>query len=70
MSTISRLRRIGGSIGILIPKGEISALGLHVGDEVQVVLIRKVDLRRAFGSLKGLPHMTQKKERELDSGWD
>ncbi len=69
----ARLRKIGSSIGILIPKEELDALEVGVGDEVDVALLKhrsKEELAReidaAFGVAKGAgPFVRDKRSREF-----
>ncbi len=52
---ISKIVRIGNSIGVIIPKEILAQLGLRVGDEVNVeldkqqrrILIKKPSLRKS-----------------------
>jgi antitoxin component of MazEF toxin-antitoxin module len=56
----SKLRRVGTSLGVLIPKGVLDAAGVHEGDEVELSFARTEDerekiLREMAGVSKGLP---------------
>ncbi len=52
----AKLRKIGSSVGVLLPKEELDALHVDVGDEVEIAILkhRKIeDVRKAFGMSKG-----------------
>ena len=64
-----RLRRVGSSLGVLVPKRALQDLRAHEGDEVEVVILpprheRKSRLRSALGSVPGLaPFKRERKDR-------
>lgn len=52
----AKLRRIGTSFGVLIPKKLIKGKRFKIGDEIEIILLKKqrIDLiERAFGSARG-----------------
>ncbi|MFA4820141.1 MAG: hypothetical protein WC613_04245 [Candidatus Aenigmatarchaeota archaeon] len=66
----AKLRRIGTSIGILLPSEQLNAIGSDVGDDVEIVLLRHrkgKDIERGFGMAKGFskPFKRDKKTREF-----
>ena len=66
----AKLRRIGTSIGILLPNEQLNAIGSDVGDEVEVVLLRhrkNKDIEKGFGMGKNFSkHFARdKKTREF-----
>ena len=65
-----KLRRIGTSVGILIPNEQLNATGSGVGDEVEVVLLKhrkEKDIKKGFGIAKNFskPFQRDKKTRDL-----
>ena len=51
-----KLRKIGTSAGLLVPKGVMEEEKLKVGEEVEVVLFKKKkleDIEKMFGAAKG-----------------
>ena len=48
----SRIRRIGNSLGIVIPVDDVGRHGITEGDMVELEVKRRVNLRELFGSLK------------------
>jgi len=49
----AKLRAWGNSIGIILPKGELSREHLHIDDEVEVFVRKKANpLKDTFGKLK------------------
>ena len=62
-----RLRPVGNSLGILLPKKALDELRMREGDEIEVALLpalkdRSQRLRAAVGSVPGLARF--KRERE------
>ena len=49
----ARVRRIGNSLGVVIPKEEAERQGLHEGDEVELSVSKAQDLSHVWGALKG-----------------
>jgi len=52
MKVGTRVRRIGNSLGIIIPKEEADKGKIKEGDVVEIELIRRIDLKEMFGSVK------------------
>ena len=63
----AKLRKIGSSFGILIPREQISALELKEGDEVDIVMLRHRDEKsvgEGLGMGKGFaPFVRDKRDR-------
>lgn len=65
----ARLRRVGNSLSVLVPKKALDDLGVGEGDEVEVALLpRPADRRRRLhevaGSFPGLgPFQRDRKDR-------
>jgi antitoxin component of MazEF toxin-antitoxin module len=65
----ARLRRVGNSLSVLVPKKALDDLGVGEGDEVEVALLPKPSDRRkrflsAIGSVPGLgPFERERKDR-------
>ncbi|MHB8604738.1 MAG: AbrB/MazE/SpoVT family DNA-binding domain-containing protein [Thermoplasmatota archaeon] len=51
--TRARIRRMGNSLGVIIPKTEAERKGLHAGDEVELEVRKAMTLASARGILKG-----------------
>jgi antitoxin component of MazEF toxin-antitoxin module len=56
---VARLRRVGNSLSVLVPKRALEELRVGEGDQVEVALLhtperRRRDLESALGSLPGL----------------
>ena len=62
METIVKMRKLGGSLIVRIPKELVEEEGLHEGESVRLK-VKKVR-KSWFGALKGIGPMT--KEDELD----
>ncbi|MGH9879386.1 MAG: AbrB/MazE/SpoVT family DNA-binding domain-containing protein [Nitrososphaerales archaeon] len=52
MRISARVRRIGNSLGIIIPKQEVHDEKIEEGDLVEVEVLRRTSLREMFGSVK------------------
>lgn len=63
MKIVARIRRIGNSLGIVIPRSSVDMAELKEGDFVQVEVIGHVNLREMFGSIK-----FRKSTQELKDG--
>lgn len=66
----AKLRRIGTSIGILLPSEQLTAIDSEVGDEIEVVLLKHrkpKDIAQGFGAAKEFkkPFERDKKTREF-----
>ena len=51
----AKLRKIGSSVGILIPQERLAALDVGVGDEVEIALLKhrnEKDIEKMFGVAK------------------
>ncbi len=52
MRISARVRRIGNSLGIIIPKHEVVNERIEEGDLVEVEVLRRTSLKEMFGSVK------------------
>ena len=60
----AKLRKIGSSVGILVPKEQMTALEVNIGDEIEVALLKHRDpvvIEEGFGMAK---HFTKSFERD------
>jgi len=78
ITTETKLKSWGNSIGVVLPKDELKAEHLEVNDEVEVTVKKKSNpIKEAFGKLKGVKGRTGRSteelvmeaKRELDSRW-
>ncbi|MBI4181920.1 MAG: hypothetical protein HY520_03060 [Candidatus Aenigmarchaeota archaeon] len=66
----ARLRHIGGSVGVLIPKEQLDSLRVKAGDQVDIALLPHIDpaeVRAGFGMARGFkePFVRDKKVRSF-----
>ena len=65
----AKLRKIGSSVGILIPQERLAALDVAVGDEVEIALLKhrnEKDIEKMFGIAKRTkPFVRDKTSREF-----
>jgi len=52
MKVSARIRRIGNSLGIIIPREQVDMGKIKEGDLVEVEVIRRINLKEMFGSAK------------------
>jgi len=68
MKVSARVRRIGNSLGIIIPKEEASRKKLKEGDIVEIELLRRTHMKEMFGSVK-FRRTAQELKDESRAGW-
>jgi antitoxin component of MazEF toxin-antitoxin module len=68
MRVQARVRRIGNSLGVVIPKEEAKLHDLREGDLVAIEIEREAGLDRLFGSLT-FSKTTQELKDEMRSDW-
>lgn len=68
MRTNARIRRIGNSLGIIIPREEVDRKKLKEGDLVEVEVLRRVSMKEMFGSIK-FRKTAQEMKDELRKEW-
>lgn len=68
MRTNARIRRIGNSLGIIIPREEVDRKKLKEGDLVEVEVLRRVSTKEMFGSIK-FRKTAQEMKDELRREW-
>ncbi|HLC97988.1 MAG TPA: hypothetical protein VJC21_04370 [Candidatus Nanoarchaeia archaeon] len=61
----TKIRRVGTSVGVLIPREHIAEARLHVGEEVEIALLSHKDLS-GFGFAKGYRVSFQRDKRIRD----
>ena len=66
----ARLRKIGSSIGVLVPKEQLESLEVEAGDEVEISLLRHrnpAEIKAGFGMAKRFSKSFErdKKHREF-----
>lgn len=69
----AKLRKIGSSVGVLIPKEQLAALEVEAGDEVDIALLKhrsreewEREVNETFGIAKHAgPFVRDKKTREF-----
>ena len=62
------IKRIGDSLGFVIPKEVVERRGLRAGDSLEVRIIRKVNLREMFGAVR-FSKSSQVLKDELRAEW-
>ena len=63
-------RKWGNSLGITLPNDIVEEGGIKTKKEIEVLIVeKKVDLRKIFGSLK-FKETTQKIKDEIRGGWE
>ena len=62
------VKRIGNSLGVLIPKGMVEKTGIREGDTVEIEVTRRVNLREMFGAVK-FSKSSQELKDELREEW-
>ncbi len=62
------VRRIGNSLGLIIPSEEVERHKLKEGDVVELEVEKRVNLREMFGTLQ-FPKSTQEMKNETRAEW-
>ncbi len=62
------VRRIGNSLGLIIPSEEVERHKLKEGDVVELEVEKRVNLREMFGTLQ-FPKSTQEMKDEARAEW-
>lgn len=60
----AKLRRIGSSVGVLIPKEQLSTLEVDVGDEIDVALLKHKKMSAIESGFGMAKHFTKPFERD------
>jgi antitoxin component of MazEF toxin-antitoxin module len=68
MKVSARIRRIGNSLGIIIPRDEVDKRKIKEGDLVEVEVLRRTNLKEMFGSVK-FRKTAQELKDEVRSEW-
>jgi len=64
-----KVRKVGTSLGVLIPKELVSEEKLREGEEVEIGILKESKLKiieKAFGSAKGAKHFEREKADRLE----
>lgn len=65
----AKLRKIGSSVGVLIPQECLASLDVAVGDEIEIALLKhrnEKEIEKMFGFAKGAkPFVRNKTSREF-----
>ena len=65
----AKLRDIGSSVGLLVPKKQIDSLGLSAGDEIEVAFLKhrtKAEIESGFGVAKDFKHPFARDKKTRD----
>jgi antitoxin component of MazEF toxin-antitoxin module len=68
MRVKGRVRRVGNSLGIVIPKEEVKRHAINAGDVVELEIEKKTNLKDLFGSIR-FSKETQELKEEGRRGW-
>lgn len=60
------VRRVGNSLGVVIPKEQAARLGLRPGDAIEVELRKPAGIEGTFGLLKGQLGDWEEELRRMD----
>ncbi len=69
MKVRAKVRKIGNSLGIIIPADESRLRGLSEGDEVVLEVEKRVDPKQLFGKFK-FTRSSQELKDEARAAWD
>ncbi len=71
MAIETRIKKIGDSLGLIIPDEIVKEKNLKSGEKVFVEINKPVHLRKFFGILKGKTRMTGQEFKDLArKGWN
>lgn len=68
MKASARVRKIGNSLGVVIPSEEAKRSGIKEGDVVEIEIQRRVSFKELFGSAK-FSKSTDELVKEAREGW-
>jgi putative addiction module antidote len=68
MTITAKIRKIGNSLGLIIPKEEVSRKKLKEGDVVEIEVLRRTHMKEMFGSIK-FRRSAQELKDEARAGW-
>lgn len=68
MKVVTKVRRFGNSLGVVIPSEEAAKSNLSAGDSVEIEIVRRTSLKELFGSMK-FAESAQKMKDEARRGW-
>ena len=64
------IKKWGNSKGAIFPKEFLEKQGIKENDRIFVEVVKKVDLSKVFGSLKGTKMTGQQFKDMVRKGWD
>ncbi len=70
MKVVAKVRKFGNSLGVVIPSEEATRHGIVVGDEVQLEVEKKTNLRELFGSIKFSKTAQEMKDEDREAWGD
>ena len=68
METVTKARKIGGSIAIIVPEEVVKKENIRPNDMVKIDIIREDDLSFLWGKLKSIKIPTQEIMEIIDEG--
>jgi hypothetical protein len=68
METITKARKIGGSIAVIVPEEVVKKENIRPNDMVKIDIIREDDLSFLWGKLKSIKIPTQEIMEIIDEG--
>lgn len=64
-----KTRKIGGSIGIILPKGMVEKEGIKPNQSIKLEIKKSVKVKDVFGMFSAWSTSTQKLKDEARKGW-
>ncbi|MBS3171754.1 hypothetical protein J4449_04040 [Candidatus Woesearchaeota archaeon] len=68
METITKARKIGGSIAVIVPEEVVKKENIKPNDMVKIDIVREDDLSFLWGKLKSIKMSTQEIMEIIDEG--
>jgi len=68
METITKARKIGGSIAVIVPEEVVKKENIKPNDMVKIDIVREDDLSFVWGKLKSIKMSTQEIMEIIDEG--
>ena len=68
MKVKATVRRIGNSLGVIIPSGEAASNRLAEGDSVEIEVTKRTSVKELFGTAR-FSRTAQKIKDEAREGW-
>ncbi len=67
--TMTKAKKWGSSLGVVIPVEIVKEEKLHEGDDVIIEIRKKKTIKELFGSMKGIKLDSQKMKDEMRKEW-